>query len=80
MCYAIPARIVEIQGENAVVDYGGVLKKVNVSLIDHPRQSEYILVHAGFAIERIEKESAEVSLKAIRDALNLASKGKSNKR
>jgi hydrogenase expression/formation protein HypC len=67
MCYAIPAKIIEIDGDSAVVDYGGVLKKVNLSLIDNPMAGDYVLIHAGFAIEKLAKKSAEESLKIIRN-------------
>ena len=66
MCYAIPAKIIEINGEEAKVDYGGVIKKINISLIDDPIKGDYILIHAGFAIEKLDKKSAEESLEIIK--------------
>ncbi len=56
MCYAIPAKIMSIDGDSAEVDYGGVIKKVNIFLIDGAEVGELVLVHAGFAIERMNKE------------------------
>ena len=67
MCYAIPAKIIEINGEEAKVDYGGVIKKINISLIDDPIKGDYILIHAGFAIEKLDKKSAEESLEIIKN-------------
>ena len=67
MCYAIPAKIIEINGEEAKVDYGGVIKKINISLIDDPIEGDYILIHAGFAIEKLDKKSAEESLEIIKN-------------
>ena len=72
MCYAIPAKIVEIQDDTAKVDYGGVLKIVNISLIGSLKIGDYILIHAGFAIEKLEKKSAEETLEMIREMMRLA--------
>jgi hydrogenase expression/formation protein HypC len=65
MCYAVPGRIVRIDSDVADVDYGGVRKRVNVMFIDSPKAGEYVLVHAGFAIEKIDKSSAQETLKLI---------------
>lgn len=70
MCYSIPAKIISIKCDEAEVDYGGVTKKVNISLIDKAKIGEYILVHAGFGIEKIETKSAEESLQIIRTQMN----------
>ncbi|MFH1849677.1 MAG: HypC/HybG/HupF family hydrogenase formation chaperone [archaeon] len=71
MCYAVPGKIIEIDGENAVIDYGGVTKTANASLIK-ACCGDYVLVHAGFAIQRLDKKSAEASLEAIRDMIALS--------
>ena len=72
MCYAIPAKIVEIHDDTAKVDYGGVLKIVNINLIGSLKIGDYILIHAGFAIEKLEKKSAEETLEMIREMMRLA--------
>ena len=69
MCYAIPAKIIEIDGETAYVDYGGVKRKVNVSLMESIKTGDYILIHAGFAIEKLSKKSAEETLQLIHDVM-----------
>ncbi len=69
MCYAIPAKIMELGGDTAVVDYGGVEKKVNISLVSDPKVGGYILIHAGFAIMKLLKKSAEESLALIRKSM-----------
>ena len=66
MCYAIPAKITEINGDDAVVDYGGVVKKINISLVEEPAVGDYVLIHTGFAIEKLNKQSAEEALKIIK--------------
>lgn len=50
MCLAVPATIVELNGANATISLAGVLREVDVSLIEEPRLGDYVLVHAGFAI------------------------------
>jgi hydrogenase expression/formation protein HypC len=62
MCLAIPAKIMNINGEKANVDFGqGVLREVNVSLVE-AKVGEYVLVHAGYAIQVIEEEEAKETL------------------
>ena len=67
MCYAIPARIIEIKGDEAVVDYGGVRKTANHTLVEGLKVGDYILIHAGFAIEKMDQKSAEESIKTIKE-------------
>jgi hydrogenase expression/formation protein HypC len=52
MCLAVPAKIVELRGETATISVDGALRDVNVSLVDEPRLGEYVLVHAGFALQK----------------------------
>lgn len=74
MCYAIPAKILNKKDDFATVDYGGVIKRVNVSLIDSVSVDDYILIHAGFAIEKLKKKSAEESLRIIRNYMTESEK------
>jgi hydrogenase expression/formation protein HypC len=69
MCLAIPAKVLEVQGEVAMVDFGqGVAREVNVMLVD-ARVGEYVLVHAGYAIQVVDQEAAEESLRLWRELL-----------
>ena len=62
MCLAIPAKIMNINGTKANVDFGqGVLREVNVSLVE-AKVGEYVLVHAGYAIQIIEEKEAEETI------------------
>lgn len=58
MCVAIPGKVTEIDGNTAKVDFKGNSVKVNIGLVD-PKVGQYVLVHAGCAIEVMEKEQAQ---------------------
>ena len=69
MCLAIPAKVLEVIGDVAKVDFGqGVAREVNVMLVD-AKVGEYVMVHAGYAIETLDQEAAEESLKTWREVL-----------
>ena len=58
MCLAIPARVMSIDGSKAQVDFGeGVLREVNVTLVE-AKVGDYVLVHAGYAIQTVDKKEA----------------------
>ena len=62
MCLAIPARVTSVKGEKAQVDFGeGVLRDVNVTLVD-AKVGEYVLVHAGYAIQKMDEKEAKETL------------------
>lgn len=56
MCLAIPAKVLKINSAHAEVDIMGVYKEVNILLIDNPRVGDKVMVHAGFAINKIDDE------------------------
>ena len=56
MCLAVPARIIEIDGDTAVLDMEGVRREAIMSLIDDPKPGDYVLLHAGFAIRKWSEE------------------------
>jgi hydrogenase expression/formation protein HypC len=69
MCLAIPAKIISIQGDNAQVDFGeGVLREVNIALVD-AKVGEYILVHAGYAIQVLSEKEAQETLRLWNEIL-----------
>jgi hydrogenase expression/formation protein HypC len=62
MCLAIPAQVMSVQGEKAQVDFGeGVLRDVNITLVD-AKVGEYVLVHAGYAIQKMDEAEAKETL------------------
>jgi len=73
VCLAIPGKIVEIDTKNqhATIDYGdGTKRKANVSLVD-VKKGDFVLVHAGFAIEVLDKKEAMKTLDLFREMLSL---------
>jgi hydrogenase expression/formation protein HypC len=63
MCLAIPARVVELQdAEQALVDLGGVRKQVSLALVPDAVPGDYVIVHVGHAIGRLDPDEAERTL------------------
>ena len=63
MCLAIPARVVELlSGQRAVVDLSGVRKEVSIDLVDDAQVGDYVIIHVGYAIGKIDPEEAERTL------------------
>ncbi|MDY0220641.1 MAG: HypC/HybG/HupF family hydrogenase formation chaperone [Desulfobacterium sp.] len=73
MCLAIPSRIVEINDNVATVDVDGVTREASLMLLDNVTIGEYVIVHAGFAIERIHEEVALQTLEDMREMVRLVS-------
>ena len=59
MCLAIPMKIAETDGFNATVEVEGISTNANVSLIETPSVGDYVIIHAGFAIEKLDEREAE---------------------
>jgi len=70
VCLSIPAKIVELEGATATVDVMGNRREANVSLIAEPRLGDYVLLHAGFAIEKMSADDAAESLKIWEELAN----------
>jgi hydrogenase expression/formation protein HypC len=58
MCLSVPARIVSVEGEYAEVSVNGALFRAGLQMIENPQVGEYVLLHAGFAIQKIKEEEA----------------------
>jgi hydrogenase expression/formation protein HypC len=72
MCLSIPARIDSIEGDMAVVNVGGVTYQASLQLLDDVKPGDYILLHTGFAIQKLDPEEALETLQTFEafDALN----------
>jgi hydrogenase expression/formation protein HypC len=71
MCLAIPSKIVDIQDGVAIIDVDGVKREASVLLLEDPKVGDYVIVHAGFAIHKIDEEEATETLKILREAMSL---------
>jgi len=58
MCLAIPGKILEINGNSALVDFDGIKQNVIIALIQNPEIGKYVIIHAGYAIEMINEQEA----------------------
>ena len=74
MCLAVPAEIKNIEGHFATVDYGGVSRKANISLVE-AKVGDYVIVHAGYAIQVMDREEAEKTLDIFKQMLDLEKAG-----
>ncbi|RLF60867.1 MAG: HypC/HybG/HupF family hydrogenase formation chaperone [Thermoplasmata archaeon] len=73
MCLAVPARVTKILDERgyALVDYGGgVTRKVNISLVS-VKEGDYVMIHAGFAIEKLDEERAKETINIFKEILSM---------
>lgn len=62
MCWAIPGKIISIDGKKGVVKLEGLEKEISLELIDGPAIDDYVLIHAGYAIQKVDKERAEFTI------------------
>ena len=70
MCLAIPGKIVEIVDEEnqiAKVEVGGVRRNINTGMLDETRVGDYVLIHVGFAMSKIDEKEAEKTLRLLQE-------------
>jgi hydrogenase expression/formation protein HypC len=72
MCLAVPGLVETIDGDYAEVDFGGVRKKVCVSLLPGLEVGEYVIVHTGYAIEKLKPEEAKKTLALFEEMAKMA--------
>ena len=69
MCLAVPGRVVELRGGDdlrvARVDFGGVVREASLAFVPEARVGDYVLVHVGFAISRIDEEAARKTFETL---------------
>lgn len=69
MCLAIPARVIELTGgDGARVDFGGVRREISLALVDDVAVGDYVIVHVGYALSRLDAEEAERTLALFAEA------------
>ena len=67
MCLGIPGKVVSISGDLAEVDFSGVAREVSLLLCPEVQEGDYVLVHVGFAIQRLEENEALETLALFRE-------------
>ena len=76
MCLAVPGKVIEIEGEGELrtgrVDFSGVKRQASLAYVPEVKIGDYVLVHVGFAISRIDEEAAHETLEALRQMGELA--------
>ena len=68
MCLALPAKVMQIDGDTAVVSLGGVKKQISLALVEGVTLGDYVIVHTGFALSRLDPAEAERTLELFREA------------
>lgn len=69
MCLAIPGKVIAINGETGDIDFGGVTKQTNLSMVD-AKIGDWVVIHAGFAIEVMDEEDAQETIRLWNEVLD----------
>ena len=69
MCIAVPSRIISKDNQKAVVDVDGVRREVSLALVPDTSVGDWVIVHAGFAIQVLDEQAAEETLALLREAV-----------
>ncbi len=72
MCWAVPTRIIAVDGAVGRVEIGGTVREVGLQLIEGPQVGDYVLIHAGFAIQKVDEAEALETLRLLEE-MNTAS-------
>ena len=67
MCLAVPLKLIEIEGNDGVAERDGITRSVRLDFIKEPRLGDYVIVHAGFAIERLNEAQALADIEAAKE-------------
>ncbi len=72
MCLAIPMRILKVEGNVGFVEVGGVRRRIYLDLIEEAQEGDYVIVHTGYAIHKIDESEARENLELIHQYLSPA--------
>ena len=70
MCLAIPVKVVNVNGDKARIDADGVQKEISIMLLPDIKAGDYVLLHSGFAIHKVEASDAKETLKLINEIVD----------
>ena len=65
MCVALPVRLVKVEGQRGIGELGGSTVKMRLDLLPEAQVGDYVLVHAGFAIQQVDEEEAQETLRLL---------------
>ncbi len=71
MCLAVPLQIVKIEKNFAIAKAGTLRRKINIEMLDNLKKGDYCLVHAGFAIQKLDKAAAKETLAILKNMNNV---------
>ena len=74
MCLAFPAKIIELNGPNAVVEFHNVKREIRVDLIEDCKLGDHVLVHAGFAINKLDEQGARETMETWTELIEVMEK------
>lgn len=69
MCLSVPMKVVEIREEGGLAEIGGMSREVDLRFLPHVEVGDYVIVHAGFALQKLDQEEAEETLSLLREML-----------
>jgi hydrogenase expression/formation protein HypC len=78
MCLAIPSKITKIENNMATIDVEGIQREASLLLLEDARVGDYVIVHAGFAISKLDEAAARETLDLLREAIAAVEKRESN--
>jgi len=78
MCLAIPSKITKIENNMATIDVAGVQRKASLLLLEDAQVGDYVIVHAGFAIHKLDEAAAQETLDLLREAIAAVDRRESN--
>ncbi len=67
MCLSVPAQVISIEGDIAIVSVGGTIMNANLNLVEDIKIGDYILLHTGFALQKIDEKEAMETLKIFEE-------------
>ena len=71
MCIAIPGKVIEIEYPFAVVDFKGTRKKIRIDLLEDVKEGDWVLVHVGFAIQKVDEEEAKKTAELLEEVFGI---------
>jgi hydrogenase expression/formation protein HypC len=72
LCLAVPTKIIEIKGARAVVEFGGLHKEIGLQLVPDAKLGDFVLVHAGFAIQKLDEQEALETLRLLEEFIEVS--------